>query len=104
MSNAHERQHVVFAHAVKTDVPDKDHFVVRFLEDFFQMSTRVQVQPSEKLGVHPGDSGGCFEQTVSIRILADSFQDFSNRPLNARQVDFVFRDFRHERFSRQYDV
>ena len=51
-----------------------------------------------------GDSGGRFEQTVSLRILADSFQNFANRSFDARQINFVFGNFRHERFSKQCDI
>jgi hypothetical protein len=69
-----------------------------------KLMSRIQVQPSEQFSVHPRDTSGRFEQTVSIRILADSFQDFSNCSLNARQIDFVFCEIRHERFSRQFDV
>jgi hypothetical protein len=45
------------------------------------------MQPAEQLGIHAGDAGGSFAQTLSIGIFADRREDFSNGPGDPRLVD-----------------
>lgn len=87
MRVTHERQQMVFTHAVKGNVPDQHQFVVLFLEHFLQVSPWFQVQATEDFSVHAGDASRCFAETVAIRVFADGQQHFPNGTLDPDLID-----------------
>ncbi len=87
VSRSDKWQQMVFAHTVERDIPDKDQFVVLLCEDAFQVPSGIEVQAHKEFGVHPGDTGRCFEQSLAIRIFTDGGQDLANGAFHARQID-----------------
>ena len=83
VGDAGERKQVVFAHARERNVANQNHLVVSFREDDFQVSSRIDMQAAEHLGVHLRYASRRLLKPLPIRILANSRQDFTNRPLDA---------------------
>ena len=86
MGLAHERQHVVLAHAVEADVADQDDFVAFLGEELPQVATGILVQTGEQFGVHPRDPRRGLPKSLAVGILADGQEDFPHRPLDPRVV------------------
>jgi hypothetical protein len=53
------------------------------------MPSRVVPQAGKHLGVHPGDTGGGFEQPIAIRIFANGNEDFADRLFDPLEVDVI---------------
>ena len=97
VGHAHERQHVMLAHAVEADVADQHHFVVLLGEELPQVVPGIVVQAAEQLGVHAGDAGRRFAQAFAIGIFADGGQNLAHGASNARLIDVASGLALHER-------
>ena len=87
MGDPGEWHEVVFAGAPDLDVFDQDQLVVAKVEDGGQDLLRILPQAAVHFGVRPGDPLRGFAQTVPIRILTDSDQDFAYRSDDAVMIE-----------------
>ena len=87
MCHPNERQQMMLAHAVETDVSNQHKFVVLFNENSFEMSPWIKMQAHEQLGIHPGDSGGCFQQPFAVGVFSDRCQNLANSSFDSRKID-----------------
>ena len=90
VGRAHERQHVVLAHAVETDVADQHDLVARFGEELSQVAARILVQAAEQLGIHAGHSGRGLAQALAVGVFAHRRQNLPHRTLDPQLVDRAF--------------
>jgi hypothetical protein len=87
MRGADERQQVVFAHAVETDVAHQNKLIVLLGKNSLEMTAWIQMQTLKQFRIHPRDTRWCFQQTLSVRIFSNRSQYFANGSLNAREID-----------------
>jgi hypothetical protein len=78
---------MMFAHAVKGDIPNQHHLIILLFENLLQMATRLEMKSPEDLGIHASDSGRSFQQTVAVRVFTDSQQNFSHSRFNTLLID-----------------
>ena len=86
---AHEREHVVFAHAVEADIADQYDFVVLFGEEFLEVLSRFFMQAVEQLGIHSGNAGGRLDEAFSVRVFAHGQKNFTYSRFDSRHIDPV---------------
>jgi hypothetical protein len=86
VSFAHEREQVMFAHAVEGDIANENKFVVLFFEDLLEVSSGFDVQSAEDFGVHARDAFGCFAEPIAVGVFADGKENFADGALNAELV------------------
>jgi hypothetical protein len=78
MSLASKWQQMMFAHATEFDVTNENDFVVVLCKDLLEVDRRILAKAGKHLGVHPAHPRRCLFQSVSIRIFADSDQNFAH--------------------------
>ena len=78
---------MMLAHRFKADVADDDHFVVFLRERFLEQVARIAVQAGEQFGVHAGDAGRRFLQTLAVGVFADGQQNLAHRRFDAFVID-----------------
>jgi hypothetical protein len=82
-----KREQVVFAATRKLDVLDQDHLIRRLGEGFPEVDRRIEVEPSENLGVHPRDPVRGFPEPFTIGVFPDGEQYLSHCSTNAIVID-----------------
>ena len=87
VSLAHERQHVVLAHAIEADIAHQHDLVVLLGKELPQAHARVFPQAAKQFGIHAGHASRGFHQALAIRIFAHCRQNFAHGPRDARFVD-----------------
>jgi len=94
--HADERQQVVFAHAVETDVTHEHEFIIRLVKHLLQVLRSVGMQPAEQLGIHPRHPRRRLHQARALWVLADRSEDLADRALDAGQIDAGVGRFGHK--------
>ena len=89
MCFSYKRQQVMFTHRIEGNVFHQNHFVVARFELDFKVMFRVFSQTSEHFGIHARDTFRGSQQTVTLGVFTNSFEDFDDRGSYAFKVDWL---------------
>ena len=97
-------QQVVLAKGVELDIAKQHDFVIVLVKDRFEMALGIVLQSRHQLAIGAGDTVGCFEKSLAVRVFADGDQDFANGPLDPRDIDLRIRQRRGMRVARVVEM
>src|SRR5687768_3065543 len=87
---ADERSEVMFTHRCDRDVFYKNHLVVRITGQRLDVRLRIDPHPFGKLGIKVRDTLRSLLQTVTFRILTDTFEDQPHAGRDLLTIDLLF--------------